>query len=251
MSTKEQISANRKNAKKSTGPKTTQGKETSSQNATKHGFFAQQDVIKHESQADYDILRGEILQDLNPIGTMQRILAERIISLTWRLERTVRMHNQTIDVRLKRERSDCDLALGRMANNDFVNYRVLDKLIMYERRIENSLYKTMREMKKLQKEKAKNEPNYHPVRRTPGIGPFYLPDRNNNLDTPEHIHQKMQNEPNSQDKMSISEDIAKDYESKLHGPAPSAIQSIALSVIPTESSEPRDLLKNHQAMPDS
>ena len=56
MSTKAQVKANRKNAKKSTGPKTTEGKENSSQNATKHGFFACHDVIKTESQLEFDML---------------------------------------------------------------------------------------------------------------------------------------------------------------------------------------------------
>ncbi|MHC4214480.1 MAG: hypothetical protein ACYSWP_14035 [Planctomycetota bacterium] len=168
MASEKQIIANQENAKKSTGPKTKQGKETSSKNATTHGFYACQDVLADESQADYDILREEIFEDINPIGTMQRILADRIVSLTWRLERTVRMQNQTIDVRLKSERSNCDLKLGRMANNDFVNYRVLDKLIMYERRIENSLFKTIKELKSLKKEKKKK-------RKTNPISPLTHP----------------------------------------------------------------------------
>ncbi len=57
MSTESQVKANRENAKKSTGPKTPEGKETSSQNAVKHGLFTQQDVIKYERQVDYDMFR--------------------------------------------------------------------------------------------------------------------------------------------------------------------------------------------------
>jgi hypothetical protein len=43
-----------------------------------------------------------------------------------------------------------DLALGRMAIKDFSNARVLERLLMYERRIENSLYKTYLEFQRLQ-----------------------------------------------------------------------------------------------------
>ncbi len=40
MSTKAQTKANQKNAQKSTGPKTVEGKAVVSQNAVKHGLFA-------------------------------------------------------------------------------------------------------------------------------------------------------------------------------------------------------------------
>ena len=41
-----------------------------------------------------------------------------------------------------------DLVLGRAAINDLSNSRVLERLLMYERRIENSLYKTLDELHK-------------------------------------------------------------------------------------------------------
>ena len=45
--------------------------------------------------------------------------------------------------------SDPDLALGRLAIKDFSNARVLERLLMYERRIENSMYKTLLELQRL------------------------------------------------------------------------------------------------------
>jgi hypothetical protein len=42
-----------------------------------------------------------------------------------------------------------NLALGRVVRKDFLNYRVLDRMGLYERRIEQSLYKTMAELQKL------------------------------------------------------------------------------------------------------
>ena len=45
--------------------------------------------------------------------------------------------------------SNGELALGRLAVKDFANARVLDRLLMYERRIENSLYKTLLEFQRL------------------------------------------------------------------------------------------------------
>ncbi|MBN2592021.1 MAG: hypothetical protein JXA81_00835, partial [Sedimentisphaerales bacterium] len=42
------------------------------------------------------------------------------------------------------------LQLGRIATHDWSNCRVLDRLMLYERRIENSLHKTMRELERRQ-----------------------------------------------------------------------------------------------------
>ena len=44
-----------------------------------------------------------------------------------------------------------DIALGYIAVRDFPEMRILERLAMYERRFELSLYKTMAEFKKLQK----------------------------------------------------------------------------------------------------
>ncbi len=175
MATKEQKDANRKNAKKSTGPKTTEGKAKASKNAIKHGLTACYNVIEIEDREEFDFFRKEMLDDLYPIGPMQYRLAERIVSLSWRLRRAEIMHDKTIDDLLQKDRdwlyNDMDvyrihpdlpgdeLALGHMAQSDFSGNRVLGRLIMYERRIEYSMYKSMKELKNLKKEKTQNEPN--------------------------------------------------------------------------------------------
>ena len=57
MSTTAQIKANRQNARKSTGPKTDEGKAAVSQNALKHGIFAES-VIEGENETDKDNQRA-------------------------------------------------------------------------------------------------------------------------------------------------------------------------------------------------
>jgi len=174
MSTKAQIYANRRNAKKSTGPCTPEGKAVVSQNAVTHGLTGHQDVISTESQSEFDLYRDGMLGELAPASPMESMLAERIVSLSWRLKRAGRVQNQTIDA-MNADRtsnplakltqtllfkaagvpqpgpssSDGDLALGRLAIKDFSNGRVLERLLMYERRIEHSLYKTILELQRL------------------------------------------------------------------------------------------------------
>ena len=174
MSTEAQILANRRNARESTGPRTRQGKAAVSQNAVKHGLLTRHDVISSESQADFDLYRDRMLAELAPVSPMESMLAERIVSLSWRLKRAGRIQNQAIDAmntdntsgplakltqsllfrnhgqsQAAPPTSAANLTLGRMAIKDFSSARVLDRLLMYERRIEHSLYKTILEFQRL------------------------------------------------------------------------------------------------------
>lgn len=174
MASEAQILANRLNAQKSTGPRTSQGKAVASQNSVKHGLLAERDVIKSESYADFDLYRQQLLDELSPATPMESILAERIVTLSWRLKRAGRFQNQAIDTLNAEQISDPlkkltqslfrnvagksptnpnssngELALGRLAVKDFSDARVLERLLMYERRLENSLYKTLLEFQRL------------------------------------------------------------------------------------------------------
>jgi hypothetical protein len=184
MASEAQNLANRLNAQKSTGPRTAEGKAVASQNSLKHGLLAESDVISSESQADFGLYRKQILDELRPVSPMESVLAERIVTLSWRLKRAGRFQNQAIDTLNKEETSnplkrltqsvlfksalrnfansedidlpqpapltaDDRLTLGRLAVNDFSDARVLDRLLMYERRIENSFYKAFLEFQRL------------------------------------------------------------------------------------------------------
>ena len=174
MATQAQILANRRNAQKSTGPRTSQGKAAVSQNAVKHGLSARHDVINGEDRAEFDLYREQMLDELAPVSPMESMLAERIISLSWRLKRAGRIQNQVIDAlnadntsspltkltqslffknrdqaQAGLSTSTVNLALGRLAIKDFSNARVIDRLLMYERRIEHSLYRTLLEFQRL------------------------------------------------------------------------------------------------------
>ncbi len=175
MATQAQIAANHQNCLKSTGPKTTKGKSAVSQNAIKHGLTAAQAVIDSEDQIEFDLYKEQFFEELSPQTPMETMLTERVVTLSWRLKRSARIQNQTIDAmnapkpisplmaklqkshpfynlgNLQDNNSDSNpkLSLGRLAIKDFSNDRVLERLLMYERRIENSLYKTIIELQRL------------------------------------------------------------------------------------------------------
>ena len=106
MATKAQIHANRKNAMKSTGPRTAEGKTAASRNAIKHGFFARDAVVRDEDQADFDLYREQMLAEMGPMGVMESTLAERIVALAWRLRRAERMQDQALKMQMRTDMLD-------------------------------------------------------------------------------------------------------------------------------------------------
>jgi hypothetical protein len=87
MSTAKQISANRRNAQKSTGPKTPEGKQTVSQNAVQHGWLARNSVLPHESTEEYNQLGVSIWAQYQPVPGLESSLVKRIVDCLWRLNR--------------------------------------------------------------------------------------------------------------------------------------------------------------------
>ena len=75
MSTEKQIEANRHNAKKSTGPKSEEGKTRTRRNALRHGLTAEQTVLPHEDPKNYDHLRAGLIQAHAPQNAAEQTKA--------------------------------------------------------------------------------------------------------------------------------------------------------------------------------
>ena len=164
MTTESQIRANKKNAQKSTGPKTAEGKAKSAQNATKHGLTATTDVIQGESQEEFDAHKQGFLDVLDPQNAIEDFLADHVVSLAWRLKRADRIERQLLDgfaadqqyLRDDPSRNwhypsssrDPDLTLGTAVRRDLDNNKTLNRLSLYERRIERSFFKSLSELKR-------------------------------------------------------------------------------------------------------
>jgi hypothetical protein len=171
MASVAQIQANRSNAQKSTGPRTAQGKATASQNAVKHGLLAEQVVIHGEDPAEFDLYREGMLTELAPEGVVEAMLAERAVSLAWRLRRAERLQSAVFATVYRENADDVvlwpkhglpiqprpdedEVILGQVVMTDFARAQVLDRLLVHERRIESSLYRTMGELRKEREARA-------------------------------------------------------------------------------------------------
>jgi hypothetical protein len=87
MSTDRQIEANRSNARKSTGPRSAAGKARVAANALKHGLVGRQIVLPGENAREYDAFRAGIVRTLDPVGDLEGLLADKLVTDAWRLRR--------------------------------------------------------------------------------------------------------------------------------------------------------------------
>ncbi len=78
MATEAQIKANQENAKKSTGPATSEGKQRSSMNAMVHGIFSRIPLLPGENQEQFKLLEDEIIKAYQPTDAMEYHLVQRI-----------------------------------------------------------------------------------------------------------------------------------------------------------------------------
>jgi hypothetical protein len=108
MSTPKQISANRENARKSTGPSSARGKAASSHNASNHGLRSKQLLVPESDRAKFEELRHQLVSQLKPRGALEEFYCEEILICIWKLKMLARFELQSLS-RFARE-TDADPA---------------------------------------------------------------------------------------------------------------------------------------------
>ncbi len=126
MGTNAQNEANRRNAKKSTGPRSQAGKAVASQNALKHGLTAERVIIPGEDPSELEEFRRQVESHFEPVGWRETNIVDRIIMQMWRLRRVPEIEAgifsfQLAKIELEKTRREAD-------ENDFsssmVNFRM-------------------------------------------------------------------------------------------------------------------------------
>jgi hypothetical protein len=92
-----QIEANRRNALKSTGPITPEGKESSRCNAVRHGLTAETVIGSLEDAEDYAAFEAAVIADYEAETAVQRELVLRLASILWRLRRSTAIESALFD----------------------------------------------------------------------------------------------------------------------------------------------------------
>src|SRR5271169_6148892 len=98
MTSFRQIQANRRNARKSTGPITEEGKQRSRCNAVRHGLTAETVIGALEDAEDYKGFEAAIIADYDAHSAVERELVLRLASLLWRRRRATTMETGLFEI---------------------------------------------------------------------------------------------------------------------------------------------------------
>src|SRR5438874_13562966 len=101
MTSFRQIEANRRNARKSTGPTTAAGKQRSRCNAVRHGLTAETVIGALEDAEDYKAFEAAVTTDYDAQSAVERELVLRLASLLWRIRRATAMETGLFDIQAK------------------------------------------------------------------------------------------------------------------------------------------------------
>jgi hypothetical protein len=108
MATKDQIAANRKNAKLSTGPSTDAGKARSALNSTRHGLLGKFHLVGGEDAQEFSEFEERARFVLKPEGAVEEYYVDLWVGQAWRLNR----HENVISVLLVNKGSNDDLSFS-------------------------------------------------------------------------------------------------------------------------------------------
>jgi hypothetical protein len=101
MATALQIAANRRNAQRSTGPRTGEGKAAVRLNAVTHGMTAKSVLLRHEAAPDYHEIRAALIEDYAPATSQELMLVDQVAAGYWRTIRARRFETAMFDNQLR------------------------------------------------------------------------------------------------------------------------------------------------------
>ena len=151
-----QIAANRENAKKSTGPRTEEGKRRSSINACRHGLTGRVVVLPEEDLAAYQAFSKELFDSLAPETPVERQYAQTFVDTQWRLNRVRSIEDGMFGLGLMEPTANIpadhpEIHSALTASNVFrQNSQAFVNLSIYEQRLQRQLKESLRQLQELQ-----------------------------------------------------------------------------------------------------
>jgi len=149
MATINQIRANRRNAQKSTGPKSPAGKERVRFNALVHGLRAESTVIPGEDRAKFDQLLERLSAAWIPQDDMEKTLIEQIAVNQWKLSRLDQSEARFYEP-------------GAMTPVEFA--LAIHRIHLTEARLERSVSSAIADMERYRKERIERKSEITPKR---------------------------------------------------------------------------------------
>ena len=153
--TKKQVKSNRKNATKSTGPKTKEGKAITAQNAVRHGLYSKDLVLNScnlkEDEDEFEKLKNDLYDDYQPVGPLEESLVDKITNAIWRSRRVARAEVAIVNRQLRRltnirftepdwsDEEDQQDFLDKAHSNSIPDSRMTANILRYEMRLDRQI----------------------------------------------------------------------------------------------------------------
>ena len=153
--TRRRIEANRRNALRSTGPRTLEGKQIVARNALKHGLTSTSVLLPGDDPAEYERFAAGMRLYCPPIGELEKRFTQIIIDTMW-----VRLHLSKIEAGALGFLLSDDVGPGVLAED---SNRVLEILSRYTTTKERTLTWATRNLERLQDVRKEES---HPERAT-------------------------------------------------------------------------------------
>ena len=148
MATPAQIQANRLNAKKSTGPRSAEGKAASRFNALKHARDAASLVIPGEDPEALAELTAEYHDRFQPEGPLERYCVETMIHADWLRRRLRRCESELYGTLTEGDESDTPL--GNAWERDAAGPNALSKIFRQISTLDRNYHRAVAELGELQ-----------------------------------------------------------------------------------------------------
>ncbi len=150
-----QLEANRRNALKSTGPRTPEGKLRASRNAVTHGLTARHAVLSIEDRDEYETLRAALIAEHQPVGVQELLLVTQVAAAFQRIQRIHLAQVALFEQHLDEDESATGGAT--LANSMTRHAAAYDVLRRYEATANSVYFRSLNQLLKLQAIRRRTE----------------------------------------------------------------------------------------------
>ena len=146
MATQAQIDANRINAKKSTGPRTPEGKARSRANALRHGLCGTAILMDCEQEDEFNEMVDDLLEEWQPATTTEKMVFYKMVEQYWLSRRATTQLAESTGYLIDPDGDEKDA-------------RNVSLMLRYNQSAMRGFFKAMNELIKLQKNRKQIQQN--------------------------------------------------------------------------------------------
>lgn len=152
------LNANRRNALKSTGPRTPEGKAKASLNAVRHALTAQRVTSMDESPEAFEAVRQQLYDEWRPASVLEIALVDQIAELVWRRRRVGSVESSMLESKAAFASRASGNVMAEMFLREFckTNSAIL-RLQVYQMRIDSALHRAVAQLRQLQRDRQERD----------------------------------------------------------------------------------------------